>query len=106
MMMKNNLRRFTPAIAALGFVVAPMVGCNSDAPPSSVVEVAPTPPRATESGVPILDKLEHEVDRDVRQTAREVKQEVDGDKRDLKATEEDLKKSTERTVDNLLGDPK
>jgi hypothetical protein len=109
MMMLNNLRRVSLSFAALALVVAP-IGCNSDAPPSAVVEVNPAP---THTSVPILDKVEGEVDRDIRQTAGEVKHEaedvkkaVEDDKHDLKATEENIKKSTEGAVENVTGEPK
>jgi hypothetical protein len=120
MMMFNNPRRFSLSFAALALVVAPF-GCNSDAPPPAVVEVAPT---RTQPQVPVLEQVERAVDRDVRQTSGEVKLEggslkddvnqaaddakktVEGTKDEVKAAEENLKKSAEGAVDNLLGAPK
>jgi hypothetical protein len=109
MMMLNNLRRVSLSFTALALVVAP-IGCGSDAPPSAIVEVKPTP---NEGPLPLLDKIEKDVDRDVKQTTGEIKHEADDvkkaveeDKHDLKATEESIKKSTEGAVENVTGEPK
>ncbi len=108
--------------------MAPL-GCSSDAPPSAVVAAPPTvsdapapavvaaPPTVSDAPAPAVDKLTRQVDQDVRQTSGEVQHEYanlkvtvqqneNEAKHDLKKTEEDLKKSAEKAVDHLLGDPK
>ncbi len=108
-MTMNNLRRVSLSFAALALGFAP-IGCSSDAPPSAVVETSPT---TAQGQVPLLNKLEHDVDRDVRQTkgelsqeARDIEKSLEGEKRELKATGESIKRSAEGTVNDVLGDPK